>query len=100
MLDRPVDEAGEAFREQRRHGEHLKDDDELLEHPTSGGATVTLASSKPSLVAVPASVLVSAGATSAKFTATTVATRRNATVTISASYAGVTKAASLTVTRR
>jgi hypothetical protein len=66
----------------------------------SGGATVTLASSKPSLVAVPASVLVSAGATSAKFTATTVATRRNATVTISASYAGVTKAASLTVTRR
>jgi hypothetical protein len=66
----------------------------------SGGAIVTLVSSKAALVAVPASVLVSAGATSAKFTAMTVATRKNATVTISASYAGVTKTAALTVTRR
>ena len=66
----------------------------------SGGVLVTLTSSRPSLVSVPASILVAGGATSAKFTATTAATRKNATVTISASYAGVTKAAALTVTRR
>jgi len=67
--------------------------------PTSG-ATVTLVSSKSSLASVPPSVLVAAGASSASFTIATAPTRKNASVTISASYAGVTKSATLSVTRR
>jgi hypothetical protein len=67
--------------------------------PTSG-ATVTLVSSKSSLASVPPSVLVAAGASSASFTIATAPTRKNASVTISASYAGVTKGATLSVTRR
>jgi hypothetical protein len=66
----------------------------------ANGATVTLTSSNPALASVPASVLVSAGTTSKSFTVTTVATRRNASVTISASYAGVTKSATLTIKRK
>jgi hypothetical protein len=66
----------------------------------ANGATVTLTRSNPALASVPASVLVSAGTTSKSFTVTTVATRRNASVTISASYAGVTKSATLTIKRK
>ena len=66
----------------------------------ANGATVTLRSSNPALASVPASVLVSAGTSSKPFTITTAATRKNASVTISASYAGVTKTATLTVKRR
>ena len=66
----------------------------------ANGATVTLTSSNPALASVPASVLVSAGTSSKLFTITTAATRKNASVTISASYAGVTKTATLTVKRR
>jgi hypothetical protein len=66
----------------------------------AGGATVTLASSNPALASVPASVVVAAGATSKSFAVTTVATRNNATVTISASYSGITKTATLTLKRR
>jgi hypothetical protein len=66
----------------------------------ANGATVTLTSSNPALASVPASVLVSAGTTSKPFTVTTGATRKNVSVTISASYAGVTKSATLTVKRR
>ena len=66
----------------------------------AGGAVVTLASAKASLASVPASVTVAAGATSATFAITTAATRKNSAVTISASYAGVTKTATLTVKRR
>jgi hypothetical protein len=49
---------------------------------------------------VPASVVVAAGATSKSFAVTTVATRNNATVTISASYSGTTRTATLTLKRR
>jgi hypothetical protein len=66
----------------------------------ASGATVTLTSSNPALASVPASVLVSVGTTSKAFTVNTAATRKNASVTISASYAGVTKTATLTVKRR
>ena len=66
----------------------------------SGGAVVTLRSSNPTLVGVPASVVVPAGATSATFTVTTTVTKRNATVAVYATYASVTKTASLTVKRK
>lgn len=66
----------------------------------SNGATVTLASSNGSIAAVPQSVVVAAGTTSRSFTIVTTRPRKSVTVTISASYAGVTKTAALTVTRR
>jgi hypothetical protein len=66
----------------------------------SGGVIVALSSTKPSLASVPASILVAAGTTSKSFTVTTASTRRNATATISASYAGVTKTATISVTRK
>ena len=66
----------------------------------SGGVIVALSSTKPSLASVPASILVADGTTSKSFTVTTVSTRRNATATISASYAGVTKTATISVTRK
>jgi len=66
----------------------------------AGGVTVTLASSNPALASVPASVVVAAGATSKTFAVTTVATRNNTTVSISASYSGTTKTATLTLKRR
>jgi len=66
----------------------------------ANGATVTLRSSNPALASVPASVLVSAGTSSQPFTVTTAATRKNVLVTISASYAGMTATATLTVKRR
>ena len=66
----------------------------------SGGVIVALSSTKPSLASVPASILVAAGTTSKSFTVTTASTKKNASATISASYAGVTKTATLSVTRR
>ena len=66
----------------------------------SGGAVVTLRSSNPTLVGVPASVVVPAGATSATFTVTTTVTKHNATAAVYATYASVTKTASLTVKRK
>jgi hypothetical protein len=66
----------------------------------AGGVTVTLASSKPAIAPAPASVVVAAGATSKGFAIATTRPSRNASVTITASYGGVTKTASLTVTRR
>jgi len=65
-----------------------------------GGAVVTLTSSNPSLGSVPASILVPEGATSSTFTVTTAPRKRNASATITASYGGVTKAATITVRRR
>jgi hypothetical protein len=61
---------------------------------------VALSSTKPSLASVPANIVVAAGTTSKSFTVTTASTRKNVSVTISASYAGVTKTATLSVTRR
>jgi hypothetical protein len=63
----------------------------------SGGATVSLSSGNTAAATVPASVTVAAGATSATFTVSTSAVTTSTPVTLSASYAGATKMASLTV---
>lgn len=62
----------------------------------AGGATVLLGSSG-SAALVPSSVAVAQGATSAAFTVTTQVVSAATPVTISASYAGVTRTATLTV---
>lgn len=64
----------------------------------ASGVTVSLRSTS-SLASVPASVVVPAGATSATFSIATRATTRKAMVGIYATYAGVTKAAPLSVRR-
>ncbi len=61
---------------------------------------VSLASSDIAVAAVPSAVTVPAGATSATFTVSTSSVSSDRTVTISASYAGVTKTTTLTVKRR
>jgi hypothetical protein len=66
----------------------------------ANGTVVALASSNPSVASVPASVSIAAGAKSKSFTIATVRPKKNASATISASYAGVAKSATLTVTRR
>jgi hypothetical protein len=62
----------------------------------TGGAQVLLASDSGA-ASVPSSVTVLAGASSATFTVNTIAVTSSTPVTISASYVGVTKTASLTV---
>ena len=65
----------------------------------SGGLTVTLTSSKPSLASVPATVTVAAGQrTSKTFAITTKAVSSSTPVTISAGYHGITQTATLTLT--
>jgi hypothetical protein len=67
----------------------------------SGGVSVKLTSSRPSVVTVPASITVPAGATKASAVVTTTRpSSRSVTVTVAASLATVTRAATLTVTRR
>lgn len=70
-----------------------------LTRPTPpGGAVVNLTSSHPALAAVPASVTLTAGATTSPlFTIATNAVTANTPVTITASYAGVTRSATLTL---
>lgn len=63
----------------------------------SGGASVTLTSSNANAATVPASVTVPAGSTSATFTVTSRSVTSSSTATVSASYAGVTRSAMLTV---
>jgi hypothetical protein len=63
----------------------------------ANGARATLTSSMPTRASVPASVVVPAGSSSQTFTVTTTAVRRDMNVTISASYAGITQTATLTV---
>lgn len=63
----------------------------------SGGAQVTLSSSNTSVASVPASVNVAAGATSATFSISTASVSASNSVTITASYSGVNRAALLTV---
>ena len=65
-----------------------------------GGTTVAVTSSNPSLAVPPANVVVPAGATKATMTVTTLPTQRKTMVTISASYAGVTRSAKITITVR
>lgn len=64
----------------------------------AGGALVSLSSSNTAAATVPASVNVPAGATSAGFTVTTRAVAATTAVTVSATYGGVTRTASLGVT--
>jgi hypothetical protein len=65
----------------------------------SGGAVVALSSSNTAVATVPASVTVPAGASSATFTVTTKSVTANTSVTLSAAHGGVTRTATLTVTR-
>ena len=64
------------------------------------GAVVALASSNSIRARVPTNVTVPGGAQSAMFTVTTTAVTKKITITISASYLGVAKAATLTLQRR
>jgi uncharacterized repeat protein (TIGR03803 family) len=64
----------------------------------SGGVVVSLTSSTTSVATVPSAVTVSAGQTSASFTVNTQSVSSSTSVTISGTYAGATKSATLTVT--
>jgi len=66
----------------------------------AGGVAVDVRSSKTTAAAVEARVTVPEGATTATFNVTTKQVRRNAAVTITATYAGVRKTARLTVSVR
>jgi acetyl esterase/lipase len=63
----------------------------------AGGAVVSLSSADTAAATVPASVTVPAGATSATFTITSKPVAATASASISASYRGVARSASLTV---
>ena len=63
----------------------------------TGGALVTLTSSDPSRVTVPASILVPANSGTSLFSAAIRSTAAAGTVTISATYNGVTRSAVLTI---
>ena len=71
-----------------------------LNKVTSNPVVVTLASSKPKNVVVPASVTVPAGASSAAFNISTMSTNKKINASISASYGGATQSATLTMVRR
>ena len=63
----------------------------------AGGAAIGLTSSDTQSATVPASVTVPAGSTSATFTVTTLTSAPSSSVTISATYGGVTQTAALTL---
>lgn len=63
----------------------------------SGGAVVALSSSNPAAASPPASVTVPAGQTSATFTVLTSAVEANTTATITATYNGTSRSATLGV---
>jgi hypothetical protein len=67
----------------------------------SGGAVVALSAGNSSIVSVPATVTIPAGATSGSFVVATKSVKRarTATVTVTASYSGGSVSATLTVTR-
>ncbi len=71
----------------------------VLSGPADSNATVFLSSSNGALISLPASVTVSAGATSATFPITLKAVAADAAVSISASIAGVTRTAGVTILR-
>src|SRR5207253_1329441 len=66
----------------------------------AGGAVVTLLSSNTNVATVPSSVTIPAGSTSRTFTVSTQRVDNTASVTISGTYGGVTRSATLTVTGR
>jgi hypothetical protein len=63
----------------------------------TGGLTVTLSSNAPTVATVPASVLIPAGSVSASFTVTALSQATAHSATISATLAGVTRTAALSV---
>jgi len=71
-----------------------------LNKVTASAEVVTLASNKPTKASVPANVTVPAGASSANFNITTASTNKKINASITASYGGVTKSATLTMVRR
>ncbi len=64
----------------------------------AGGAVVALSSSNTAVAAVPASLNVPAGSTSANFTVTTLAVGANTGATIAGTYNGTSRTATLSVT--
>jgi len=72
----------------------------LTKAAPAGGLVVKLASNRPTKALVPANVTVPAGASSAAFNVATTAVNRKTIASISASYGGVTKSATLTMLRR
>ena len=66
----------------------------------AGGVLITLQSSKPAIATPPSSVTIPAATTSVTFLITTVKPSKNTTVTLTASYAGGSQTATLTVKRR
>jgi hypothetical protein len=66
----------------------------------AGGAVVALSSSNTAAATVPSSVSIAAGSNSASFNVASKTVHSITTVTISASYAGVTKTTNLTVRKR
>jgi VCBS repeat-containing protein len=69
-----------------------------LSGPAPSNGVVVSLSDNSSAASVPASVTVPSGSTSATFTITTIPVASSTSVTISASYGGVTRTATLTVT--
>ena len=63
----------------------------------AGGAVVSLSTSNPAVAAVPASITVTPGATSANFNVSTAAVPVSTTVTITVAYAGDTKSTVLEI---
>ena len=72
----------------------------LTKPAPASGAVVTLTSNKTAVATVPASVNLAPGASSATFNIVTKTTNKKVTVSIGASYGGITKSATLTVVRR
>src|ERR1019366_8109598 len=69
-----------------------------LDNPApSTGASVTLTSSNPAIVSVPATVAVPVGATSTSFAIATSSVTSTTSAVISSTYAGITQTATLTV---
>lgn len=66
----------------------------------TGGLVVSLSSSNSAKAAVPATVTVPAGSTTATFNITTTSVSRKLVVTISATHGGITKSASLAISKR
>jgi hypothetical protein len=64
----------------------------------AGGATVTLSSSNPGVVSIPANVVVAEGTTARGFTVTTTSVATTTSVTITATYNGTSVTATATVT--
>jgi hypothetical protein len=72
----------------------------LTKAAPTGGAVITLSSNKVAWASVPPSVTVSAGASIATFNIVTTATNKKNFVTITASYGGTSKSATLRIIRR